>query len=198
MQVLFLDIATTTGWCLLHPAPSLQQLSGCRNFSVDPILNDTPCRRHGRIGHKFADWVSDMIHDAGVEHLVVERAGGNYQGQAARLLPGLNMLALTMATANGCTVEEVADSEWKKSITGIGRPEKAQTMFAVRQLGHEVYSTDEADAVAIKLWWLRKQGFLEASQALPMELPEARKPKRPRRFKGRATGRAVRGKELAL
>lgn len=176
MQVLFLDIATRTGWALAEPAARTGRLSGSKTFAVTA---ETTTQRHARLCVRFCDWLSDILQETGARRLVIERAGGSpHMGEAGRVLLGLNLAALGIAEVRGLSSEEVTSSAWKKLVCGHGMATKPQVMQAVRQLGYSPASQDEADALGLRHYWLRQQEIAAATAALPIDLPAKARPRR--------------------
>lgn len=115
MTVLALDLGTATGWAV-SGGPS-----GVQSFATADSVSDEV--RHGRLGWRFGGWLGDMLLTYRPAVVAIERmVGTRLQGQAARVLLGMRMVALATCRAHDIATVEVSSKEWQAWAKRAGYP----------------------------------------------------------------------------
>lgn len=154
LNILTIDIGTTTGWALGLRDGSLH--SGSQSFA--PRRNDGP----GQRWLKFAAWLGERARQAGEIHAVyyeLVMAHGprdNPNVLAAHAYGGFEAHLQAWADRNRIRLVGVAVATIKKSATGKGNAKKEAVMAAMRARGHRVIDDNHADALAL-LEYARKE-----------------------------------------
>lgn len=145
---LALDLGTHLGWALQHSDGRVE--SGVEDFSPDKHEQD------GLRFLRFRAWLHDVKVrlEAGGEELALiryERINFAMPGQVyASHVYGANWGTLTAwAEHHKIEYEGIYPTTIKKYVTGSGRASKDQVKRAVRALGFNPATHDEADALAL-------------------------------------------------
>lgn len=138
MKILSLDIATKTGW-------SLPDCSG--TYDMKPELDATG--DYGRITWLFQGWLADMIAEHKPDLVAIEKP--IIRGKATILLVGLVQAAHTVAYAHQVKRTERTPQAIKTHVTGKHNATKSAVVDALRAMGIEPKTNDEADAIALRL-----------------------------------------------
>ena len=147
--VLALDLGTKLGWAIRHADQRIE--SGARDFSPERHEGD------GLRFLRFRAWLHDTkqrLEAAGerLELIRYERVDfvPAYAGANAAHIYGGNWATVTMwAEHHGIPYEGVSPSTVKKAIAGHGHAKKPAIMAAVRAMGFNPATADEADALAV-------------------------------------------------
>ena len=149
LNILAIDIGTTTGWALGLRDGKLH--SGSESFA--PKRLDGP----GQRWLKFAAWLGERARQAGEIHAVYyELVLRHTAVQAAHVYGGFEAHLQAWADRNRIRLVGVPVSVIKKSATGKGNAKKEQVIAAMRARGHRVVDDNHADALAI-LEYARKE-----------------------------------------
>ncbi|WP_244258717.1 hypothetical protein [Cupriavidus gilardii] len=142
LNILAIDIGTTTGWALgLRDG---QLLSGSESFA--PRRNDGP----GQRWLKFAAWLGECARQAGEIHAIYyERVLRHTAVQAAHVYGGFEAHLQAWADRNRVPLVAVPVTVIKKSATGKGNANKDAMIAAMRARGHRVVDDNHADALAL-------------------------------------------------
>ncbi len=146
--ILFLDIATTTGWC--EGAPGARPESGTLRL----------CKTGGADAEAFGGllrWLGDRLTARRYLRVVFEAPVGPGMDRAGvtnwktkRRLIGLCAVAEAVAHSTGHPVFEASAMTIRKHVLGSGRPAepKKAVMAAMRLSGFDPKDDNEADAIA--------------------------------------------------
>lgn len=144
MNVLALDCATRTGWCLLDSSGKVVE-SGVQDFSK---------RRgesNGLLFLRFRKWLETLVgfRHGGIGLVAYERAHMR-GGAATELCVGLQTRVQEIAASKGIESLPVPSATLKKFATGSGRAGKPEMEVAAgRILGRPPLDDNEADAVML-------------------------------------------------
>lgn len=141
-NVLFLDIATKTGYCFGEPGQLPRH--GVINFGGKG-------KQDGEIFAAFHLWLNDRMTVDGSGLLAFEApilGGGRATPATARRLMGLAAIAEMTASERGVRCVEEHLATIKKSFTGSGRADEHAVIAKCRQLGLEPHDDNAADAIA--------------------------------------------------
>lgn len=142
LNILAIDIGTTTGWALGLRDGKLH--SGSQSFA--PKRSEGP----GQRWLKFAAWLGERGRQAGEIHAVYyELVLRHTAVQAAHVYGGFEAHLQAWADRNRIRLVGVPVSVIKKSATGKGNADKDAMVAAMRARGHRVIDDNHADALAI-------------------------------------------------
>ncbi len=133
--VLALDLGTKLGWAIRHADQRIE--SGARDFSPE---------RHEGDGLRFLRFRA-WLHDTKQR---LETAGeqlGFIRYERVDFVPAY--AGANAAHIYGGPYEGVSPSTVKKAIAGHGHAKKPEVMEAIRKLGFNPATADEADALAV-------------------------------------------------
>lgn len=144
------DVATSFGWACVHEDGAIA--SG----RFDLSLGVTP----GHEGRRFLNLRAALINfraglprpDVPVRVFyedVMFGSGGAQTQLAAQVFGGYKAILLSWCETHGYRYDGVHVGTWKKYVVGNGHATKADVMAAVRALGHQPKSEDEADALGV-------------------------------------------------
>lgn len=144
--ILFLDLATKTGWC--DGIPDARPESGTMK------LGRTNASDAEVFGNLMA-WLGARLSDRRYARVVYEAPvgpgmKGKTQYKTARRLGGLCSIVEGVCHLTGHPVYQASASSIRKAVLGNGRPEnpKEAVIAHVRHLGFEPQDDNEADAIA--------------------------------------------------
>jgi Holliday junction resolvasome RuvABC endonuclease subunit len=126
-----------TGFAIIGP---LHRIAGVRTFL--PLRHSYPA-----IWWEVWCWLDALIDQYAPGLIVIEKP--LFRGPASDCLMGMSAHARSAAWKRGVRVVEIAPSTLKKQITGNGRAEKADVIAAVKALGWQPASDNDADAIAL-------------------------------------------------
>lgn len=144
--ILFLDLATTTGWC--EGAPGSRPASGSR--------------RLGRTGASDAEvfgltlgWLGDMLTSRRYAKVIFEAPvgpgmAGRTNFKTMRRLNGLCAIVEAVCHQTGHPVFQASAMSIRKVVLGTGKPEnpKQAVIAEMRRRGFDPADDNEADAIA--------------------------------------------------
>lgn len=146
--VLALDLGTKLGWAIRHADARIE--SGARDFSPERHEGD------GLRFLRFRAWLHDTkrrLEAAGEQIGLIryERVDFIRPGQvyAAHVWGGNWATVTTWAEHHGIACEGVPVGTIKRAVTGKGNAKKPAIMAAIRAMGFDPRTTDEADALAV-------------------------------------------------
>ena len=110
---------------------------------------------------RFRGWLTQVQTKHGAfDHVFYERLDFTTFTEAARTNFGFEATLLGWCALYNIEIIGVANNTVKKSIAGHGRASKDQMIEAVRNLGHDVYDDNSADALAVLRWGLKHKGLI--------------------------------------
>lgn len=139
-SILALDLGTIMGWALRRPPSQIK--SGAIRFK--------PSIRY----MQFGDFLEDNI----TTHIVYENVMQHVGTRAAHVYGGFLAYLETHIAKNEIIAMPVHVGTLKKWIAGRGNATKEEVIEAVRALGHSPVDDNEADAIALLMYAMRK-GF---------------------------------------
>ncbi len=143
MNILAIDAATHTGWCLL--GSNLME-SGTEDFSKQRGESN------GTMFLRFRHWLNKILIENKVNLVIYEQA--HHRGGAATEI-GVNLTGRIQECCAELGIEHatIHTSTLKKYATGSGKADKADMVKAACKLtGKIITSDDEADAVLMAKW----------------------------------------------
>lgn len=142
MNVLALDLATRTGWCLLEGG-TIE--SGVEDFA--PRRDESP----GMRWIKFRRWLDYMAADRLRPDLVVfESWCARTPGGSGEITAGFTTRVVEFCTERKLEHSSVTPATLKRWTTGKGNANKAAMLEAVnRRFGRRIDDHNEADAIAL-------------------------------------------------
>jgi hypothetical protein len=148
-NVLALDLATKTGWCVLDDGGQIR--SGAHDFGKRLPGHDVE-RRHAAIFSRAASTIADLLHEWRPSVVVYEVTGSHtMRGQAAPLLLGLRAMAVVAAYRHEALIDPVARISWQS--------------WAKRQGWTPADKSDQADAEWIGRFWFANRAGLVVREA---------------------------------
>lgn len=135
-NVLALDLATKTGWCVLDDGGQIR--SGAHDFGVRAPKGDSE-QRHGCLFTRAASLFADLCHQWQPNAVVYEVSGSRFMGEAARVALGLRACLLVAAHSREILVDPVARSSWQS--------------WARKQGWTPADKSDQADAEWVGRYW---------------------------------------------
>jgi len=149
MNILAIDLGTTTGWALAGRDGIVK--GGSERFA--PKSNESQAQRW----MKFRRWLSDLGQSAGEINVVYyERVLHHSAVQAAHVYGGLEALLQIWCEVNRVRMVTVSPGTIKKHWTGKGNADKAAMIAAARAKGLSPVDDNHADALAL-LSYAREQ-----------------------------------------
>jgi Holliday junction resolvasome RuvABC endonuclease subunit len=151
MNILAIDIGTTTGWARSSRDGSIA--SGSESFAVRRM------EMAGQRWLKFRAFLAEQRLQAGEIHAVYYEDVKNHAGTLAAHIYGGFLACLEMwCAANNVPLRPVGVGQVKKHWTGAGNADKLAMVEAARAKGFRPKDNNEADALAIlSLARLREQ-----------------------------------------
>lgn len=154
-SILAIDAATRTGWAFLDVEAGVSGasiFSGWQDFSV----KDRGSTYHGLVMTRFERWLRETINELQPALIAYEIPHIGLQNRVSNnttrlVLGGLYCTTMKVLDEHRLAWVDVPPKEHKKVVTGKGNASKSEVLAAVRNLGHDVDNTDQADAVAILL-----------------------------------------------
>lgn len=163
MNILAIDLGTTTGWALGVRDGSIQ--GGSASFA--PRKSEGP----GQRWLKFRQFLIDRRVAAGDVHVCyyedVKRHGPGVQ--AAHVYGGLLAMLQVWGEVNRVRLVPVGVGTIKKHWTGKGNADKAAMVAEAQRRGHLPTDDNHADALALLSYALEQEG---QRQAAPFEQPQ--------------------------
>lgn len=142
LNILAIDIGTTTGWALGMRDGALH--SGSESFA--PRRNDGP----GQRWLKFSAWLGERARQAGEIHVVYYEKVRRHAGTtAAHVYGGFEAHLQAWADRNRIRLVGVPVSVIKKSWTGRGNANKDAMMAEAKRRGIKVVDDNHCDARAL-------------------------------------------------
>lgn len=142
MNILAIDIGTTTGWALCNRAGQVK--GGSENFA--PRKLEGPGARWLR----FRSWLAETNAAAGeINAIYYERVLRHTAVQAAHVFGGFEAMLQAWCEANHVRLVGVPVPVIKKSWTGKGNADKVAMIQAARQRGLNPVDDNHADALAL-------------------------------------------------
>lgn len=142
MNLLAIDVGTTTGWARSSRAGIVT--SGSQNFA--PNRMEAP----GQRWLKFRAFLNEQRQQAGEIHAVYYEDVKQHAGTLAAHVYGGFLACLEMwCAANNVPLRPVGVGAIKKHWTGKGNADKATMIDAARARGFRPKDSNEADALAI-------------------------------------------------
>lgn len=158
MNILAIDIGTTTGWA--RTSRDGQVVSGSQSFAPKRM------EMAGQRWIKFRHFLTDQVVSAGEIHVVYFEDIKMHKGViAAHVYGGFKAMLEAWCAANNVRMVGVGFGAIKKSWTGKGNADKEAMIAAARVRGFRPTDDNEADALAI----LSLARSLEGVQALEQE-----------------------------
>ena len=152
-NVLSLDIGTKMGYCIrgMTHGPSEIDTHGFVFFASDK--NKSFDTRY----NYFSLWLKDANYYFGpIKTIVYEDVKAHRGTRAAHVYGGFVATLSTFCCLNNIELVPVGVKTIKKHITGNGNADKQKVIEAVRALGYDVHSSDEADAIALMDYFLKR------------------------------------------
>ncbi|MDB6119313.1 MAG: hypothetical protein JWO08_3094 [Verrucomicrobiaceae bacterium] len=142
MNILAIDIGTTTGWALGTRDGKVR--SGSQSFAA--VRNDGP----GQRWLKFRNFLTETGRTAGEVHAVYYEDVKNHAGVLASHIYGGFVAHLQYwCEINRIPCHPVGVGQVKKHWTGAGNAKKEAMIETARAKGHQVVDDNHADALAI-------------------------------------------------
>lgn len=142
VNVLALDLGTTTGWAVA--TRDGRQRSG--SMRLDP----KKLGGNGRRWIAFREWLTATAREAGgVQVVYVEDVRRHVSNLSARVYCGYLAMLEAWCAANNVRMELVGVGTIKKAFTGNGRADKDAMVIEARCRGFTVDDDNHADALAI-------------------------------------------------
>ena len=145
MNVLTLDLGTTTGWASVQSQVVTQ--SGI--VKLHPRRFDGGGIRYLKFS-KFLDDLESRIQP--ITAIFYEEVKRHIGVDAAHAYGGFMAVLTAWCESRHIAYEGVTVGTIKKHITGKGNANKQQVINAVKQLGHQPQDDNESDAIAIAYW----------------------------------------------
>lgn len=148
------DLGTRAGWACAHRDGAIR--SGCFDFRNGPRDGEGRRFLKFRIALiNFRKGPEDPSTPVRVFYEDVMFGGGGAQTQlAAQVFGGWKAILQSWCETHGYPYQGVHVGTWKKYIVGNGKAQKADVKVAVKALGHDPKSEDEADALGILYYGL--------------------------------------------
>lgn len=144
--ILALDLGTTTGWAYRG------RDGGIASGSVD--LSHDRYAGGGMRYLRMQNWLASLPK---VDVVYFEEVRRHLGTSAAHVYGGLLAVVSLWCEAQGVPYQGVPVGTVKRHVAGRGNASKGEVMQAVRRLGYEPESHDEADALAVLHWALAQQ-----------------------------------------
>ena len=141
MNILALDLGTTTGWALFSP-PAVT-VSG--TWGLKPGRFDGGGMRFV----KFKSRLNELHAATSIQRVYFEEVRRHRGTDAAHVYGGLMATLTAWCEENKVPYEGVPVGEIKKNWTGKGNADKDAMIAEARRRGYEVIDDNEADALAI-------------------------------------------------
>lgn len=146
MKILALDLATKTGWALVHAG----------NVTESGVWDFATARDHegAHYGHLFQALYAKLDEYVRPDTRIAYELAHHRAGPATRIGVGLNATVLLFAARRHCqTPLCVHTGTLKRWATGDGKASKGTMMdWAARVLDRAPIDDNEADAIAVGLW----------------------------------------------
>lgn len=156
MNILAIDLGTTTGWAL-----------GTRDGSVTGGSESFSPKRCGGYGQRwlaFRQWLGDTGRTAGEVHAVYYEDVKRHEGiLAAHAYGGFLAMLEAWCATNRIPLHPVGVGEVKKHWTGKGNANKEAMIAAAHEKGFRPVDDNHADALAI-LSYAREQEGIKAAE----------------------------------
>lgn len=142
MNILAIDIGTTTGWAMRTTAGAVS--GGSQSFALKAM--DGP----GQRWIKFRYWLAETQKQAGSLDIVYYELVRNHTAtQAAHIYGGFEAMLQAYCEANRILLVGVAVGTIKKFWTGNGNADKAAMIAEAKQRGFKPVDDNHADALAL-------------------------------------------------
>lgn len=147
MNLLALDLGTTTGYCL---GTKESHISGIATFKTDRFSGG------GMRFVRFRNWLSELAEQA-ITEVVFEEVRAHRGTDAAHVYGGLMAVLTEWCEARRVPYQGVPVGTIKKFATGKGNANKDMMVAAARGWGYEPVDDNEADAIAIFRWRMEQE-----------------------------------------
>ncbi len=145
MNILTLDLGTTTGWAIVQSGHVVK--SGSESFR--PRRFDGGGLRYLR----FLQFLEDRrTHTASIRAIFYEEVRRHMGVDAAHAYGGFLAVLTAWCENSQIAYEGIPVGRIKKHIAGKGNASKQQVIRAVTALGHKPADDNEADAISIAYW----------------------------------------------
>lgn len=150
VNVLALDLGTTTGWAVA--TRDGRQRSG--SMRLDP----KKLGGNGRRWIAFREWLTATAREAGgVQVVYVEDVRRHVSNLSARVYCGYLAMLEAWCAANNVRMELVGVGTIKKAFTGNGRADKDAMVIEARRRGFTVDDDNHADALAVLAYGVQQE-----------------------------------------
>lgn len=149
MNILTLDLATSTGWAFGSPG-------AVPSFGTH-VLPSTGANV-GRFLASHADWMRSIISENEINHVCFEAPILPKKTQIVTLRKLYSLAGLTelMCHRHGIDCTEADNSKVKKYFAGKSYAKKPEMIAAAKDRGFDVRNDDEADAIAIWIYTVNR------------------------------------------
>ncbi len=148
--ILALDLGTKTGWALRQSDGQI--ISGVESFRNDRWSGG------GMRFLRFKRWLTEMKNSGdGLSEIYFEEVRRHIGVDAAHAYGGWLATLTLWAEHHQIPYQGVPVGTIKKHMTGRGNAKKAEMVHAVRQMGYQPQDDNEADALAILHWALKRE-----------------------------------------
>jgi Holliday junction resolvasome RuvABC endonuclease subunit len=150
-MILTLDLGTKTGWAAQLEDGAI--ISGTKTFKPGRFEGG------GMRYLRFSDWLNDLSDHAGPFKTIWFEEVRSHKGVDAAHAYGGFLATLTQwAEKQAIPYAGVPVGTWKKSLCGKGNASKSDVVAEVKKRGFLPQDDNEADAIALLLWALDKEG----------------------------------------
>ena len=152
MNILALDLGTTTGWAVGIENGHI--ISGSESFKIDRFSGG------GIRFLRFLSWLDGIYTAYPIDRVTYEEVRRHLGVDAAHMYGGFMYHLQGWCEKRGIPYDGVPVGTIKKHITGRGNANKRLVMISVEHLGYSPKDDNEADAIALCDYVLRNQpGF---------------------------------------
>lgn len=137
-RILTIDPGANCGWAV-RTRPN-RVMFGTEDFTKYAGVD-------GRVHDYFYRWFEGFLATVQPERVVIEAA--IFRGANSEYLYGFANIITMLCYRRSIPLEKVAISTAKKHITGKGDADKSRVMKCIRDLGYDIETDHEADALAI-------------------------------------------------
>ncbi len=152
--MLFIDIGTTFGWCLMDTEGKIT--SGFCTMKVNRQVD--PLRQKVLI---FFNWLKLMHLEHDFSHLHVEHPSGYRSSTTAHFFGSLHGIITLFGYERGIILEYYHQNTLKVMTHGSIRAKKDDMVLYVEGLGFKVKDHNESDAICIMICMMAKRATLE-------------------------------------
>lgn len=169
MNILALDLGTTTGWACCHSGGLFT--TGSQSFKPTGRFEGGGMRYL-----KFSNWLSDLYINTpnGIEHVVFEEVRRHMGVDAAHAYGGFLAHLTAWCEKHEIPYQGVPVGTNKKFATGKGNADKAQMILAARKRGFDPVDDNEADAISLLHYALEHFDNMPTHSAKGRKLPASK------------------------